>query len=252
MRERLGAIGAPMPAGPTSAARGPARPSAMRRAGPSCSRRCRAATTARACGSSRSPRRSCRRRSRRRAVFVEQKVRLRTVSWRPMVGRSPRGETVAWPVVETVQINGVCTEVLAPAPGLDPRLAAEAQTIATASPRTSASSAHGGRAVRGRGPASGQRAGDAPAQLGSLVHRGGATPRSSSSICAPCWAGHSGDPRPARRPRWPTFSAARGPTRPTCRGDCPGCWRWTPVRTYNLWQGRAARSQDRPHLRRRR
>jgi 5-(carboxyamino)imidazole ribonucleotide synthase len=47
-----------------------------------------------------------------------------------MVGRSASGETRVWPVVETVQTNGVCTEVLAPAPGIDPRLAAEAQTIA--------------------------------------------------------------------------------------------------------------------------
>src|SRR5699024_643776 len=36
------------------------------------------------------------------------------------------GQAAAWPVVETVQTDGICTEVLAPAPGLDPDLAAAA------------------------------------------------------------------------------------------------------------------------------
>jgi 5-(carboxyamino)imidazole ribonucleotide synthase len=40
-----------------------------------------------------------------------------------LVARSPSGQAAAWPVVETVQTDGVCTEVLAPAPGLDPDLA---------------------------------------------------------------------------------------------------------------------------------
>ena len=40
-----------------------------------------------------------------------------------MVGRSPSGQAAAWPVVETVQEGGINTEVLAPAPGLDPDLA---------------------------------------------------------------------------------------------------------------------------------
>jgi 5-(carboxyamino)imidazole ribonucleotide synthase len=39
------------------------------------------------------------------------------------VARSPSGQAAAWPVVETVQTDGICTEVLAPAPGLDPDLA---------------------------------------------------------------------------------------------------------------------------------
>ena len=43
-----------------------------------------------------------------------------------LVARSPSGQAAAWPVVETVQTDGVCTEVLAPAPDLDPGLAAEA------------------------------------------------------------------------------------------------------------------------------
>lgn len=35
-----------------------------------------------------------------------------------LVARNPSGETAAWPIVETVQDDGICTEVLAPAPGL--------------------------------------------------------------------------------------------------------------------------------------
>ncbi|MER7073823.1 5-(carboxyamino)imidazole ribonucleotide synthase [Terrabacter sp. NPDC000476] len=40
-----------------------------------------------------------------------------------LLARSPSGQAAVWPVVETVQTDGVCTEVLAPAPGLDPDLA---------------------------------------------------------------------------------------------------------------------------------
>ena len=36
-----------------------------------------------------------------------------------MVARSPMGQAAAWVVVETVQTDGICTEVLAPAPGLE-------------------------------------------------------------------------------------------------------------------------------------
>jgi len=43
-----------------------------------------------------------------------------------LVVRSPSGQAGAWQVVETVQTDGICTQVLAPAPGLDPRLAAVA------------------------------------------------------------------------------------------------------------------------------
>ncbi|MEU0565560.1 5-(carboxyamino)imidazole ribonucleotide synthase [Nonomuraea sp. NPDC005983] len=47
-----------------------------------------------------------------------------------MVARSPHGQGVSYPVVETVQQDGICVEVLAPAPGLDPEAAAQAQRIA--------------------------------------------------------------------------------------------------------------------------
>ncbi|WP_331241400.1 5-(carboxyamino)imidazole ribonucleotide synthase [Georgenia sp. MJ206] len=47
-----------------------------------------------------------------------------------LVARRPGGEVRAWPVVETVQRDGVCAEVLAPAPGLAPELAEEATAVA--------------------------------------------------------------------------------------------------------------------------
>jgi 5-(carboxyamino)imidazole ribonucleotide synthase len=47
-----------------------------------------------------------------------------------VVARSPYGQAAAWPVVETVQRDGICVEVLAPAPGLPPALAEEAQALA--------------------------------------------------------------------------------------------------------------------------
>jgi len=46
------------------------------------------------------------------------------------VARSPFGQVAVWPVVETVQRDGVCHEVLAPAPGLDEGTATGAQELA--------------------------------------------------------------------------------------------------------------------------
>lgn len=47
-----------------------------------------------------------------------------------LVARSPYGQGAAYPIVETVQENGVCVEVISPAPGLDGDAAAEAQRLA--------------------------------------------------------------------------------------------------------------------------
>ena len=46
-----------------------------------------------------------------------------------LVARSPSGQAAAWPVVETVQRDGVCREVVAPAPDLDADLGARAVEI---------------------------------------------------------------------------------------------------------------------------
>ncbi len=47
-----------------------------------------------------------------------------------LVARTPDGASRAWPVVHTIQVDGVCDEVIAPAPGLDPEVAQAAQTAA--------------------------------------------------------------------------------------------------------------------------
>ena len=47
-----------------------------------------------------------------------------------LVARSPSGQAAAYPVVESTQRDGVCREVVAPAPGLDPALATRAQELA--------------------------------------------------------------------------------------------------------------------------
>ena len=58
-------------------------------------------------------------------LLLEEKVPFRR-ELAVLVARSPSGQAAAWPVVETVQTDGICTEVLAPAPGLDAGLAAAA------------------------------------------------------------------------------------------------------------------------------
>jgi len=47
-----------------------------------------------------------------------------------LVARSPSGQAAAYPVVESTQVDGICREVVAPAPDLDPDLAGRAQEIA--------------------------------------------------------------------------------------------------------------------------
>lgn len=62
-------------------------------------------------------------------LLVEECVRLRR-ELAAVVARSPYGQAACWPVVETVQRDGVCREVLAPAPGLDPERAVAAEALA--------------------------------------------------------------------------------------------------------------------------
>jgi 5-(carboxyamino)imidazole ribonucleotide synthase len=63
------------------------------------------------------------------ALIVEEKVPF-TRELAVLVARSPSGEVRAWPVVESVQERGVCSEVIAPAPDLDPATAAQALDVA--------------------------------------------------------------------------------------------------------------------------
>ncbi|GAB2854691.1 5-(carboxyamino)imidazole ribonucleotide synthase [Lentzea nigeriaca] len=57
-------------------------------------------------------------------LMVEQCVPMRR-ELAAVVARSPFGQGAAWPVVETVQSEGICVEVLAPAPSLDGAAAQE-------------------------------------------------------------------------------------------------------------------------------
>lgn len=62
-------------------------------------------------------------------LLVEEKVPfVRELA--AVVARRPSGEVRAWPVVASTQIDGVCAEVVAPAPGLHPGTAAAAQAVA--------------------------------------------------------------------------------------------------------------------------
>ena len=49
-----------------------------------------------------------------------------------LVARSPTGQAAVYPVVQTVQQDGICREVLAPAPGLAPATVAAAQRLGLA------------------------------------------------------------------------------------------------------------------------
>jgi 5-(carboxyamino)imidazole ribonucleotide synthase len=63
------------------------------------------------------------------AVLVEEKVALRR-ELAALVARSPFGQGAAWPVVQTVQLDGICVEVIAPAPRLDSDLDSAAAQLA--------------------------------------------------------------------------------------------------------------------------
>ncbi|HEV7203906.1 MAG TPA: 5-(carboxyamino)imidazole ribonucleotide synthase [Jatrophihabitans sp.] len=63
------------------------------------------------------------------ALIVEEKVAI-VRELAVDVARSPFGQGSVWPVVETVQRDGICVEVLAPAPDLDEDTAEEAQALA--------------------------------------------------------------------------------------------------------------------------
>jgi 5-(carboxyamino)imidazole ribonucleotide synthase len=62
-------------------------------------------------------------------LLVEQRVAMRR-ELAALVARSPFGQVAVWPVVETVQHEGINTEVLAPAPGLSEERSAAAQELA--------------------------------------------------------------------------------------------------------------------------
>jgi len=63
------------------------------------------------------------------AILAEERVDFRR-ELSALVARSPSGQVAAWPVVASTQRDGICHEVIAPAPDLDPELAVQAQRIA--------------------------------------------------------------------------------------------------------------------------
>ncbi len=63
-------------------------------------------------------------------VLAEQRVRFRR-ELAVLLARSPSNQVCVWPVAQTLQVDGMCREVLAPAPDLDVRTAAAAALTAT-------------------------------------------------------------------------------------------------------------------------
>lgn len=64
-----------------------------------------------------------------RTILAEERVDFRR-ELSALVARSPSGQLAVWPVVASTQRDGICHEVVAPAPDLDPELAVEAQQAA--------------------------------------------------------------------------------------------------------------------------
>jgi 5-(carboxyamino)imidazole ribonucleotide synthase len=63
------------------------------------------------------------------AVLLEERITM-SRELAALVARSPFGQGAAWPVVQTVQRDGICVEVIAPAPGLDSERASDGSQLA--------------------------------------------------------------------------------------------------------------------------
>ena len=70
-------------------------------------------------------------------LMAEEKVEL-TRELSILVARRPSGEAKVWPITQSRQENGICAEAIAPAPGLAPELAQRASEWACPSPSPSA------------------------------------------------------------------------------------------------------------------
>ena len=146
-----------------------------------------------------------------------------SASW-PSWSRAPGGAEAAYPVVETVQANHVCHEVVAPAPIARRRGGAGRR----GRPGGGGGGERPGRDRRGDVPAArrrgaGQRAAPRAPTTRATTPSRRPRPPSSRTTCAACstcrWA-RSACAR--RRPRWSTCSArAPGRRRPTSRARWP-------------------------------
>ncbi|QPL06493.1 MULTISPECIES: ATP-grasp domain-containing protein [Actinomyces] len=65
------------------------------------------------------------------SLLIEQAVPF-TRELAVLLARSPSGQSAVWPVVESIQTDGICAEVIAPAPGLEPAAVELARTTALA------------------------------------------------------------------------------------------------------------------------
>ena len=88
-----------------------------------------------------------------------------------LVARSPKGQGAAYPVVQTVQQDGICREVIAPAPGLAWRCARPAARAATIAAELDVTGLLAVELFAVGDELAHQRARDAGAQLRSLDHR---------------------------------------------------------------------------------
>ncbi|MGL4338966.1 MAG: 5-(carboxyamino)imidazole ribonucleotide synthase [Rhodoglobus sp.] len=64
------------------------------------------------------------------ALLVEERVQFRR-ELSQVLARRPSGEVALWPVVESIQVDGVCSEVIAPAPQSNGKITEQAAAIAT-------------------------------------------------------------------------------------------------------------------------
>ena len=132
-------------------------------------------------------------------VLVEERVAMRR-ELSALVARSPFGQGAAWPVVETVQRDGICVQVIAPAPKLPDALGVQAQQLAF---RLAAElGVVGVLAVQLFGTADGELLVN---ELAMRPHNSGhwtmdgLAPASSSSICGRCSIIRSATPTRSRR-----------------------------------------------------
>lgn len=61
-------------------------------------------------------------------LMAEKKVAL-TRELSALVARTPSGQTASWPITESVQRDGICSEAVAPAPGLSSALESRASQL---------------------------------------------------------------------------------------------------------------------------
>ena len=165
-----------------------------------------------------------------------------------LVARSPSGQAAAWPVVETVQVDGICREVVAPAPDLPgaPRRGRDGSALRIA----------GELGVVGVLAVEMFETADGRVLVNELAMRphnsghwtiDGAVTASSSSTCGRCSTCRWATRGPARRGRsWSTCSAA---TTTTSTG--PTCTSWPATRASRCTCtarrcARAARSATSP------